>query len=342
MDSSSANGWHPLELSRFRTRCLERYRSSLWWTVSIADQHHDSLHRLPASSGVQSLLQLRRHTEFLPCQQWTRYQCYIDGWNTISIVTERRRLEWDLQVRQYSSPLGWKLCVGKWTWNVSRCSMVSIVFSPARSPLNVRFRDGQKYAGEIHVVHQNTETGQLAVLGFFMQSPRVALSRGIDPQLKRRKRDNSSTTNQATMNEWMNYFSIASGVKTNKTGSINMNLAALIGGNLNDFWRYSGSLTVPACTEGVIWSVFTVPIQFNDSFIATFRSNILDLSNRETQPLNGRIVYRNYLNRTGPRASADSCCAAIRETTTPAIGKTSAQSSAIFLLFLSLFISLII
>jgi hypothetical protein len=156
------------------------------------------------------------------------------------------------------------------------------------------------------------------------------------------------------MSEWTKYFTIASEVADNMTGTINMNLTALMGGNLNSFWRYSGSLTVPPCLEPVIFSVFTVPIQFSDNLIAMFRTKILDLTYREPQPLNGRTVYRNFPTETASQSSNDTCCGrAIAETTTPGTTKTiretnapgsakaNALSSFVFLLSLSSIISLI-
>ena len=33
--------------------------------------------------------------------------------------------------------------------------------------------------------------------------------------------------------------------------------------NTNGYYRYSGSLTTPPCTEGVIWTIFTTKINIS-------------------------------------------------------------------------------
>ncbi len=161
-----------------------------------------------------------------------------------------------------------------------------------------------KYAGEIHFVHMNLQTSELAVLGFFMQSNQdITLS-----EMKNRSTDISNTTN-TTNNEWRKYFAAAVTlrVKTNST-VVSLNLASLMGSNLNDFWRYKGSLTTPPCTEGVIWTVFRTPIIFNESKIIAFRKNLFFEGYRGSQPLYNRIVYRSFLHETISAIPDDHCC----------------------------------
>ena len=82
-------------------------------------------------------------------------------------------------------------------------------------------------------------------------------------------------TENSTIEEWKKYFAAAENLQElNNSIVLSLNLASLIGDNLNEFWRYEGSLTTPPCTEGVVWTIFKVPIPFSEKDINTFRTNI--------------------------------------------------------------------
>ena len=138
----------------------------------------------------------------------------------------------------------------------------------------------------------NPETHQIAVLGIFMES-----------------KPNTSLNENLTIAEWRKYFSEA-GNLTRITDStvISLNLALLMGTNLNDFWRYEGSLTTPPCTEGIIWTIFKTPILFTESEIESFRENILFEDYRGPQPLYDRLIYRNFLTETLSSVPDYNCC----------------------------------
>jgi carbonic anhydrase len=51
--------------------------------------------------------------------------------------------------------------------------------------------------------------------------------------------------------------------------------------------RYSGSLTTPPCSEGVIWTVFVSPIEASAAQIARF-ARLYGSNARPVQPLNRR------------------------------------------------------
>ena len=53
------------------------------------------------------------------------------------------------------------------------------------------------------------------------------------------------------------------------------------------YYRYDGSLTTPACTEGVKWLVMTTPIEVSAAQLASF-TNEYHNNFRPVQALNGR------------------------------------------------------
>jgi hypothetical protein len=117
-----------------------------------------------------------------------------------------------------------------------------------------------------------------------------------------------STTN-ATAAEWARYFAAAQNLEvTNNATVLSLNLGLLMGNNLNDFWRYQGSLTTPPCTEGVIWTVFRTPIVFTEDELNSFRTNIFSEDYRILQPLNNRMVYRSFPDQIFSSISDYNCC----------------------------------
>lgn len=68
-----------------------------------------------------------------------------------------------------------------------------------------------------------------------------------------------------------------------------MDAAGLLPGDTSRFWTYTGSLTTPPCTEGVVWVVMkeTLPVSKEQlGGLARFCKG----NRRPTQPLNGRTV----------------------------------------------------
>ena len=59
--------------------------------------------------------------------------------------------------------------------------------------------------------------------------------------------------------------------------------------NLNNYFKYSGSLTTPPCSEGVTWVVLKNPITIEKSDLAAL-SALEGNNNRPLKPLNGRVV----------------------------------------------------
>ena len=107
--------------------------------------------------------------------------------------------------------------------------------------------------------------------------------------------EKTAQSSSYTIDEWKRYFDAAQHLKKpDNTINLSLNLSALMGDSLNDFWRYEGSLTTPPCTEGIIWTIFREPIVFTESELESFRTNIYFEDYRDPQPLYDRVVYRSF------------------------------------------------
>lgn len=59
------------------------------------------------------------------------------------------------------------------------------------------------------------------------------------------------------------------------------------------YYRFSGSLTTPPCSEGVTWVVFQHPMTLSKSELEVFAKEFKHNNNRPTQPLHGRLIISN-------------------------------------------------
>ncbi|MCB1790661.1 MAG: carbonic anhydrase family protein [Gammaproteobacteria bacterium] len=59
-----------------------------------------------------------------------------------------------------------------------------------------------------------------------------------------------------------------------------------------DYYRFTGSLTTPPCSEGVIWLVLKDEMTASRAQIARFASVMHHPNNRPLQPINARVVLR--------------------------------------------------
>ncbi len=57
-----------------------------------------------------------------------------------------------------------------------------------------------------------------------------------------------------------------------------------------EYYRYSGSLTPPPCSEGAVWAIMKTPMTASKRQIDAFKAVMRDDNNRPVQPLNGRVV----------------------------------------------------
>lgn len=127
--------------------------------------------------------------------------------------------------------------------------------------------NGQHYPLECHFVHKS-EDGELAVVGvfFFIGNKNSNLSAIWD--------------------------SMPQSIGMNYTNTV-FNASTILPVN-QSYYGYSGSLTTPPCTEGVLWHVLENPIELSDSQLKQF-SSIIQSNYRPVQKINHRTVeYHQY------------------------------------------------
>lgn len=74
----------------------------------------------------------------------------------------------------------------------------------------------------------------------------------------------------------------------------NLNIQALLPGVYNSY-RYAGSLTTPACGQGLQWNVLATPIKASRNQIDRFKALFAPAGNsRPPQDLNGRVVVKDF------------------------------------------------
>ncbi|AUZ63608.1 TPA: carbonic anhydrase family protein [Citrobacter amalonaticus] len=123
---------------------------------------------------------------------------------------------------------------------------------------------GKHYAMEMHLVHKDAN-GAIAVVAVMFD--KGAANTELDKLW-------------ATMPE-------QTGQDANVTSQMDLN--ALLPKNKR-FWRFSGSLTTPPCSEGVTWIVMKHPLTLSAAQLEKFSHTMHHDNNRPPQPLNGRVV----------------------------------------------------
>ncbi len=117
---------------------------------------------------------------------------------------------------------------------------------------------------EMHLVHKN-DLGELAVLGVFFTIAE-----------KNSKLDSFWKHLPDKVNE------------PTKMAEIKVNAKDLLPGNLK-YYFYSGSLTTPPCSEGVMWNVLNQPLAVTESQLNSFKA-LVGNNARPSQALNTRNV----------------------------------------------------
>ena len=123
---------------------------------------------------------------------------------------------------------------------------------------------GKKYAMEMHLVHKSAQ-GAVAVVAVMFD--------------------------QGAENSELNKLWATMPQNAEQTAQIvtQIDLNALLPAD-KTYWRFSGSLTTPPCSEGVIWIVLKHPLTLSAVQLAKFSHAMHHDNNRPIQPLNGRVV----------------------------------------------------
>lgn len=124
--------------------------------------------------------------------------------------------------------------------------------------------DGKQFPFEAHFVYKDKD-GAMAVLALLFQEGRS------NPQLAQAWQQMPAELEQTTV--------------LDKPVDIRALLPEQRG-----FYRFSGSLTTPPCSEGVRWIVLEQLASVSAEQLNQFRSVIYPANNRPLQPLNGRII----------------------------------------------------
>lgn len=124
--------------------------------------------------------------------------------------------------------------------------------------------DGRVYPLEVHFVHSNAK-GELAVVGVMFEQGKE------NPTIEQILKNLPSKKNEA------------------RPLDTPLALSDLMPGDKN-YYRFSGSLTTPPCTEGVRWLVMKQPISASPKQISAFELALGLKNNRPIQPLNGRLI----------------------------------------------------
>jgi carbonic anhydrase len=126
--------------------------------------------------------------------------------------------------------------------------------------------DGKPYAMVAHLVHRNAQ-GKLAVVAVLMKQGRA----------------------NAALKPVFDHMPGRQGGKRALRSPLN--LTDLLPAD-RAYYRFTGSLTTPPCSEEVIWQLLKQPVEISKAQLAAFRK-LYPMNARPIQPLNGRTVEQN-------------------------------------------------
>lgn len=122
--------------------------------------------------------------------------------------------------------------------------------------------DGKSFPMEAHLVHASGSSLAVVAVVFEVGAENVTLNK-----LLRNLPENAEDKNV---------------LKSEVTGYEMLPLS-------KDYYRFSGSLTTPPCTEGVKWLVLKNPVQLSESQLKDF-TTVMPKNNRPIQDINSRTI----------------------------------------------------
>jgi carbonic anhydrase len=126
--------------------------------------------------------------------------------------------------------------------------------------------DGKRFPLEAHLVHADAK-GQLAVVAVMFED--------------------------GAANAWLDGIGPSVPAKADTEKALAKPVSALgLLPSERDYYRFSGSLTTPPCTEGVRWLVFKHPVSANGAEVTKLHAAIGHDNARPVQLLNDRVVQQ--------------------------------------------------
>lgn len=131
--------------------------------------------------------------------------------------------------------------------------------------------EGKPYPMELHLVHRDVQSGNLAVMGIFIDEDK-----------------NDPHTPDEPLDKFLDQ--IAGG---GSDADVNLDPAVFIPSSPDQFYRYEGSLTTPNYDSNVSWLVMREPLKV-DSEQMTKMKALFENPARPTQPLNRRFILSTF------------------------------------------------
>ncbi|WP_141120567.1 carbonic anhydrase [Salmonella enterica] len=126
--------------------------------------------------------------------------------------------------------------------------------------------DNKQYPIELHFVHAK-DNGEIAVIGVMVEEGKA--NEGFETLLNNLPKE----------------------VNNSKKIIKEIDISDLYPSN-KDYYRFSGSLTTPPCSEGIIWIVMKTPITATKQQIEKLEKALGEDNNRPIQPLHGRVIIK--------------------------------------------------